>query len=114
MVDMTLHQILPAAMRYSSDLAEAVERKRKAGIPANTELSLAQRISTCCDRLYEQCEELHKALKDVPKGSQEAAEYHGKVTVPMMQALRKDADLLEKLTAKSYWPYPTYSDLLYY
>ena len=114
MVDMTLHQILPAAMRYSSDLAEAVERKRKAGIPANTELSLAQRISTCCDRLYVQCEELHKALKDVPKGSQEAAEYHGKVTVPMMQALRKDADLLEKLTAKSYWPYPTYSDLLYY
>ena len=37
----------------------AVERKRKAGIPANTELSLAQRISTCCDRLYVQCEELH-------------------------------------------------------
>ena len=114
MVDMTLHQILPAAMRYSSDLAEAVERKRKAGIPANTELSLAQRISTCCDRLYEQCEDLHKALKAVPKGSQEAAEYHGSITVPMMNALRKDADLLEKLTAKSYWPYPTYSDLLYY
>ena len=47
-------------------------------------------------------------------GSQEAADYHGKVTVPMMQALRKDADLLEKLTAKTYWPYPTYSDILYY
>ncbi len=114
MVDMTLHQILPAALRYSSDLAEAVERKRKAGIPANTEQSLAQRISICCDRLYGRCEELHKALKAVPSGSQEAAEYHGKVTVPMMAALREDADLLEKLTAKSYWPYPTYSDLLYY
>ncbi len=114
MVDMTLHQILPAALQYSSDLAEAVERKRKAGIPAKTEQSLCSRISDRCDRLYEKCEALHKALKAVPAGSQAAAEYHGRVTVPMMRALREDADLLEKLTAKSYWPYPTYSDLLYY
>ena len=114
MVDMTLHQILPAALRYSSDLAEAVERKRKAGVSAKTEQSLAQRLSVCCDSLYEKCEALHEALKAVPAGSQEAADYHGKVTVPMMQALRKDADLLEKLTASTYWPYPTYSDILYY
>ena len=26
----------------------------------------------------------------------------------------EDADLLEKLTAKSYWPYPMYSDILFY
>ena len=114
MVDMTLHQILPAALRYSSDLAEAVERKRKAGVSAKTEQSLAQRLSVYCDSLYEKCEALHAALKAVPAGSQEAADYHGKVTVPMMQALRKDADLLEKLTASTYWPYPTYSDILYY
>ena len=114
MVDMTLHQILPAALRYSSDLAEAVERKRKAGVPSKTEQSLAQRLSECCDRLYEKCEVLHEALKATPAGSQAAADYHGKVTVPMMADLRKDADLLEKLTAKSYWPYPTYSDILYY
>ncbi|MBE6986681.1 MAG: glutamine synthetase type III [Ruminococcaceae bacterium] len=114
MVDMALHQILPAALAYSSDLAEAVERKRKAGIRANTEADLAQRLSDCCDSLYEKCEQLHKALKAVPSGSQEAADYHNRITCPQMQALRKDADLLEKLTAKSYWPYPTYSDILFY
>ena len=114
MVDMTLHQILPAALRYSSDLAEAVERKRKAGVPSKAEQALALRLSECCDRLYEKCEALHKALKAVPSGSQAAADYHGRVTVPMMHSLRKDADLLEKLTASSYWPYPTYSDILYY
>ena len=26
----------------------------------------------------------------------------------------KMKSILEKLTAKSYWPYPTYSDLLFY
>ena len=114
MVDMTLHQILPAALAYSSDLAKAVERKRNTGIRANTEADLAQRLSDCCDSLYEKCEQLHKALKAVPSGSQEAADYHNRVTCPQMQALRKDADRLEKLTAKSYWPYPTYSDILFY
>ena len=36
------------------------------------------------------------------------------VIVPDMAALRSEADVLEQLTDKSYWPYPTYSDLLFY
>ncbi len=114
MVDMALHQILPAALAYSSDLAKAVERKNRIGIGADTETDLARRISDGCEALYTKCEQLHQILKTVPKGSREAAQYHSQVTFPQMQALRKDADLLEKLTAKSYWPYPTYSDLLFY
>jgi glutamine synthetase len=114
MVDMTLHQILPAALAYSSDLAKSVERKSKCGIPANTEQDLAQRISAACDTLYQNSEQLHEVLKSVPKDNQEAANYHHNITLPLMRKLRKDADLLEKLTAKSYWPYPIYSDLLYY
>ena len=31
-----------------------------------------------------------------------------------MADLRREADILESLTDKSYWPYPTYSDLLFY
>ena len=31
-----------------------------------------------------------------------------------MAELRGQADILEKNTAKAYWPYPTYSDLLFY
>ena len=114
MVDMTLHQILPAALSYSSDLAKAAERKSKIGIQASTEQDIAQRLSLRCNTLYENCEKLHEVLKAVPKDNQEAANYHDTVTVPLMQLLRKDADFLEKLTAKSYWPYPTYSDILYY
>ena len=114
MVDMVLHQILPAALAYSSDLAKAVERKSNVGIPAATELSLSQRLSIACDSLYKNCEQLHELLKKVPKDSLKAAQYHSSVIIPLMQLIRKDADLLEKLTAKSYWPYPTYSDILFY
>ncbi len=114
MVDMTLHQILPAALAYSSDLAKAVQRKQSIGIPAETEQSLCQRLSDCCGRVYTQCEQLHEALKLVPKDNTDAVSYLYAQVIPLMQSLRKDADLLEKLTAKSYWPYPSYSDILYY
>ncbi len=114
MVDITLHQILPASLGYSSDLAKAVERKSHIGIPAETEQSLCQRLSECCSRVYTKCEQLHEAMKQVPKVNAEAVAYLDSKVNPLMQSLRKDVDLLEKLTAKSYWPYPTYSDLLYY
>jgi len=116
MVDMVMHQILPAAIRYSSDLAESSNRKLQAvgASIAAVEQSLVTRISDCANRLYEQTEALHRNLKSVPSSSDDAMNYYSKVIVPGMHAIRKDADLLEKLTAKSYWPYPIYSDLLFY
>ncbi len=117
MVDMVMHQIIPAALRYSSDLAAGINNKREAvgtAIKAATETSLVKRLSECCDNLYEQSEMLYAHLKAVPADSSEAMEYYSDVIIPGMQSVRKYADLLEKLTAKSYWPYPTYSDLLFY
>ena len=115
MVDMIMHQILPAAMGYSSELAESVNRKRAAsGITPIVESSLVERISKCCDDLYAKSEKLYADLKAVPTENKEAADYYCDVIVPQMEAVRKNADLLEKLTAKSYWPYPTYSEMLYY
>ena len=40
--------------------------------------------------------------------------YYHDTVIPGMNALRSEADALEMLTDKSYWPYPTYSDLLFY
>ena len=117
MVDMVMHQILPAALRYSSDLAEGIIRKQKAlgsRITASAEASLASRLSNRCDALYEKAEKLYANLKCVPTGTKDAADYFCDVIIPNMKAVREDADFLEKLTAKSYWPYPLYSDLLFY
>ena len=41
-------------------------------------------------------------------------EYYHNVITRDMQKVRSFADTLEQLTDKSYWPYPTYSDLLFY
>ncbi len=114
MVDMVMHQILPAALRYSSDLTASVIRKEQAGIPCRADRDLARRISEYCDSLYEKCEKMAADLKTVPEGSRPAAEYYGDTIVSDMVAVRYDADKLEKLTDRSYWPYPIYSDILFY
>ena len=60
------------------------------------------------------CEALRNNLKTVPAGAEESASYYRNVIVAGMEQVRADADLLEQITDKSYWPYPTYSDLLFY
>lgn len=117
MVDMAMHQILPAALQYSSDLAVGINRKRKAinafaGMKA--ERSLVIRLSRTCDSLYNKCESLTSDLDRVPTENDDAAQYYSDIIIPQMESIREDADALEKLTAKSYWPYPIYSDMLFY
>ena len=114
MVDMSLHQILPAALAYSSSLAESVLRKQQLGLAAASDRDLAQRISECCDALYEKTEQLAAHLRQAPTGTEAAVAYYSDTIVADMAEVRKLADRLEKLTAKSYWPYPIYSDILYY
>ena len=117
MVDMVMHDILPAALRYSSDLSLGINNKRQAlgaDTKAVAESSLIKRISDCCDALYEASEQLHADLKHVPDGNKEAAAYYSDVIITDMRSVREHADLLERLTAKSYWPYPLYSDILFY
>ena len=114
MVDMAVHQILPAAMHYSADLCSSLEAKIRLGLPCNAEKRLVQQLSTYTDALYDAVEILRGALAAMPADSEAAARYCHDTVIPGMNAIRSAADMLEELTDKSYWPYPTYSDLLYY
>ena len=113
-IDMVLHQILPAATAYTSALASGILSKESAGITCKAEKALATKLSDASDRLFDTCQALQEALENVPANSQEAASYYHNVVVAKMAELRHWADILEKYTDKNYWPYPTYSDLLYY
>ena len=114
MVDMAVHQILPAAMHYSADLCGSLEAKIRLGLPCNAEKRLVQQLSTYTDALYDAVEILRGALAAMPADSKAAARYCHDTVIPGMNTIRSAADMLEELTDKSYWPYPTYSDLLYY
>ena len=113
-VDMALHQILPAAVKYTNTLCQTIIAKKEVGITAKAEQSLTQKLSAATDGLYEKCQYLKEALTQIPQNLEDAVKYYHDVVVGQMELLRADADLLEQLTDKSFWPYPTYSDLLFY
>ena len=114
MLDMAVHQILPAAMRYTDDLCKAVCHKNALNIPCKAESLLVQILSENTDALYEDIQHLKDTLASVPSDKQAASFHYYRQVLPAMERMRQHADILEAHTAKSYWPYPTYSDLLFY
>ena len=113
-VDMVMHQILPAATAYTTTLCNSIIAKKSVGASHNAESALVEKLSLTTDSLYSRCENLREYLKSVPTDIEQASRYYRDVIVSAMDSVRHDADILEQLTDKSYWPYPTYSDLLFY
>ena len=114
MMDMAIHQILPAALHYTRDLCDGVSSKKALGLRCKAETELLGKLTAASDALYDNVETLRFSLAAVPVEPETAANYYHSVIVPAMEAVRKEADILESLTDKAYWPYPTYSDLLFY
>ncbi len=113
-IDMIRRQIIPATLKYTEHLANGILAKDRVGVSHHAETQLIRRLSEAADALYDLCEKLDNDLRSVPADTAEAAQYYHNVIVPGMDAARQEADLLESLTDRSFWPYPTYEDLLFY
>ena len=109
-----MRQILPAVLHYARHLSEGLVSKQALGLSSRADKELLNRITVLSDSLYDSCEHLKSLLNQIPTNEVEAAVYFHKIVIPAMNAVRCDADALEELTDKSYWPFPAYSDLLYY
>ena len=114
MLDMAVHQILPAAMRYTDNLSQAMFHKQSLNLPCKAETVLAKLLSENSDALFEDINALKEALATVPKDPESASFHYRDRVIPAMETMRLHADILEANTSKSYWPYPTYSGLLFY
>ena len=113
-LDMAAQQILPAVLGYSQTLTDAVISKKSIGAACKAECGLITKLSAGTDALYEHCEKLRNDLGTIPGSAEDAAVYYHDVILADMEAIRTEADALEKITDKSCWPFPTYSDLLFY
>jgi glutamine synthetase len=75
----------------------------------------AQKLAECVDEMYTANANLETALSEAQGMTDvvsQAKAYQSKVC-PAMAEVRKYADALEKMTAKSVWPFPGYEDLLF-
>jgi glutamine synthetase len=103
--------ILPAAMRYQTELAQNVATLKAAGIEPDT---------TPLDAVTAPISELTGALTALKAamaehGGDSAADEakHAQSLLPLMDAVRAAADLLEGVVADDLWPLPTYQEMLY-
>ena len=89
-------------------------KKQSVGATCQAEKDLVGILSGATDALYDLAQQLKEALAKVPTARVQAIAYYHDVISVLMEKMRVEADILEQNTDKSYWPYPTYSALLFY
>jgi glutamine synthetase len=113
MADMIRHEILPAVSAYGDQLCQRAFHKESMGAPCRYETTVGQEICQLTDALMLSCDQLEEDMAGKPTESMDAMVYCHDVIIPDMQEARAIADRLEVLTAREYWPFPVYSDLLF-
>ncbi len=117
MHDIVMEDIYPACVKYSTMLAENINKVKKALPDANTEAQeeILRRVLKLSNDLYAECNVLEITLREAQSlsGSLQSHYYRTDV-LPRMDGLRKIADELELIVGREYWPMPTYSDILFY
>ena len=117
MIDMAKTQIAPAVRRFAADTARDAAAKQSfdPDVPCGYERKLVHRLSALGESIAEKVEALESAvisLHDAGDVIAESAQIRDTV-LPKMCELRVACDEAETLTAKSYWPFPTYGDILF-
>jgi glutamine synthetase len=104
--------VLPAAVRYQTELAANVAALKAAGVDADITDLLA--VSTPITELRRALRALSEALAaDAGHDAFAEATHAATALLPAMAAVRSSADLLESLVADDLWPLPTYQEMLY-
>ncbi len=117
MVSMAKRQIAPAIEAYAADVAKSAAAK-KAIVPelaCRYESGIVSELSDLIDEIEAKTIELEKAVS-ATGGAKDIVEESAMIrdtVLPVMSELRAPCDKAEQLTARSYWPYPTYADLLF-
>lgn len=116
MLDMAKTEIMPAVLTYSKEIADTLlVKKQIGGISTGAEEKLLTEIAANNDLFSLYITELQDLLNKADMdSSEERSIYYHDVILPKMEELRAAADRLEVLCAAKYWPFPTYSQLLFY
>ena len=115
MLEMVRKDVLPAAYKYCSDLAFAIQTKKAISLFAQSETDLCKELSSVCDDIYSRSSELETLLASLKAtdDSNECALRCRDKLLPLMDKLRESIDRAEQLVSGEYWKLPTYSDLLF-
>ena len=117
MIDMAKTEIAPAVSAYVLELANTVAAKRAVddSIACGYETGLLKKLARLEEQIAVKTDELEEAvmrLKDAEDIETQSYMIRDAV-LGKMGGLRVSCDEAETITAKKYWPFPTYGDLLF-
>lgn len=117
MIEMGKKDIYPAVNAYICDLCATVQGKKavSANLDVSVEESLISKLSAANGAMYAKTGEIEKLLIEAKtyENPAKAAKFFADKIIPVMQEMRAYADEMEMNTAKKYWPFPTYGDILF-
>jgi glutamine synthetase len=104
-------QILPAAIKYQTDLAANAAALAAAGLKADTAQleDLTHKIAV----LKKAVVDLESALVVKGDGALEKSKHACEKMMPALVAARTSVDSLETAVADEHWPLPTYQEMLF-
>jgi glutamine synthetase len=117
MVNMARSEIAPAVEAYVKEVAKTAFLKKSVSdeISCTYESGLLKKLSVLTERISFATDELEKAIVQVGQSDNivsESAAIRDALLIKMSE-LRVACDEAEVITAKKYWPFPTYGDLLF-
>ena len=115
MLDMAKKQIVPAAFKFSKQLADAMVSKKEIGVNYDAEKRLADKVSSLTNEVIAGVDTLDAKLIDSKEKTDtlENARFFREEVFSAMQSLRAVVDELETITPSEIWPFPTYTQLLF-
>ncbi len=117
MVEMARCEIAPAVESYIKELAKTAALKKSVSgeVSVAYESALMKKLSLLAGQIFHAADELEAALRAAGQHRnvvEESAEIRDTL-LGKMDGLRAPCDEAEIWTAKAYWPFPTYGDLLF-
>jgi glutamine synthetase len=106
--------ILPAALRYQGEVAQAVNATKAAGVDNHAQAELLKSLTATITEFQLAISNLDKALHHHADGDVLGhAKYARDSILPAMNQVRTLGDRLETTVADDLWPIPTYREMLF-
>ncbi len=116
MLEVTVRDIIPAVTKYIKSLSDSVNSLRGLSEKLDTgcTVDILDKLTTLLAKTYDAYGALDKAERlAVTKRDEDAAFYYKNTVEAKMQSLRRYVDEMEVITAREFWPMPTYGDILF-
>lgn len=117
LVDMLIHEFLPAVSKYTDSIADSILKRRQVSdIPTESDETRMRKLVAGYEELSSLCDELKEEIKvaDATNDLLAQARYYYDHVLVLMDDIRLLADKIEEEMPSEFIPYPTYADMLFY